>query len=139
MSEVERWKRRSRENLRAAEILSSQELLAESSVQSVSTFWNPAAARLYYSLFQAVVAKLIDKNLTPADINCPDPGRWQHDSVKSACRRVLQDRDLRTTYEVAMQLRERADYMPESPVQEPEFREIEESVRQKLRTLGVAS
>jgi uncharacterized protein (UPF0332 family) len=139
MSEVQKWKRRSRENLRAAEILSSQEILDEASVQAVSTFWNPASARLYYSLFQAVVAKLVDKKLSPSSIDCPDPDRWQHDSVKSACRRFLEDRELRTAYEFAMQLRERADYMPESPVLEAEFREIEELVRQKLRALGVAS
>lgn len=122
-------------------MLSSAEVLEEISVQAVRSFWNPAASRLYYALFEAVVGTFVGQSppLTPRDINCPDPDRWQHDSVQSACTGTLKNRQLGTVYRAAMALRERADYDPASPVTEREFRDLESRVKPELQKLGVNS
>lgn len=133
-------KKRSRENLRAVEFLTSEQTLEELRVSSVTSLWNPATSRLYYSLFQAVVANFLGRKppLTPRDINCPTD-RWQHDCVQSACRGTLQNKTLGDVFRMAMALRERADYDPASPVSQGEFQEIEKKVRHELMQLGVES
>lgn len=133
------WRDRSRENLRAAEILTDNELLKNVAHETVKSFWNPASSRIYYSLFQAVVGKLVEKNLKPVDIFCPDPDKWQHDKVNSACKTKLNDPHLGRVFRNAMSLRERADYEPLSSVSASEFRDLESQVRPVLQTLGVNS
>ena len=135
---VDGWRRRARENLRASEILTDPELLKETKIEATPTFWNPAASRLYYALFEAVVAEFVRRKLTPKEINCPEP-EWRHDCVASACVGTLQNRALGKAFKNAMALRERADYQPESPVTEQEFQAIQAQVTPELNYLGVFS
>ena len=131
----EEWRRKARQNLRAAEELVN--FFQEDSETLTYDFGNPIASRTYYSAFQTVVASMIKLGVTPDQIGSSE-GKWSHGILRPACKSRLNDTDLATLIEDARSEREKADYGP-GDVSQQEAVELLADVRERLRRYGLQS
>lgn len=131
MPKADAWRTRARLNLTAADVL-----LEQPDHQSAT----PAASRIYYALFQACVAELIEGNLTPRSLGAPGE-RWRHKMVERNLRATERLRccsEAERVYKDLRELRETADYGP-GFVSIEDVRPGFKSVKTVLTQFGIAT
>jgi uncharacterized protein (UPF0332 family) len=75
-------------------------------------FFDPAASRLYYALFQAALQGLANAGVSPGDVSSGET-RWNHALIAQNTYRCRKQKGDRGIFESLRSLREQADYQPE--------------------------
>lgn len=120
------WRGRARENFRAAASLISNSLFA------------PAATRLYYAVFQGVVAKLLEKGMEAKKLSRDAYTEWPHGVVRNHVFFATGIGDDRITYDELYGMRTAADYLV-GKVLDTDVKAIADDARKVLKRLGVVA
>lgn len=125
---AEDWRTRGKANLLAAHRLNSRK-----------EFANARVSRVYYALYQFVVAKFVETKKLPSD-TIPGAWEWNHSTVESRVRECFEDsekgRRAKMIYRSVHMNRLTADYGP-GTISMQTAADCYDAVRALMPTLGV--